>query len=346
MLTAYVRARRPDGAEVTIDLFELEAALEGGMPARYYFVPDSGRIITRFRDDDLDDLDEEEDETADNTEALEIDPIESRVRFQWMEDFAESVHSVTARSALGHALQVKRPFRSFKDALSEYPALRQQWFQFQAQKLKEEAISLIECFDCEVLEVVDPRPQTIIGSDAEPAERVPLTEEEYEWILRGASEIAAKGGRSQLSLLLKGSKSKAVLKYHLDSSPAYGKLSFLTVEEIENRIDQVIRKGVLVLHYLGGDLPLIVLSDSAWERVRPWANQQEATRAAAADDRTLNDILLSWRNRRREEQVYLIDAVASLDAEAARRLFQAWHQVAGKEMRAKLEERFVQRFVP
>lgn len=81
MLTAYVRARRPDGVEVTIDLFELEAALEGGMPARYYFVPDSGRIITRFRDDDLD---EEEDETADDTEALEIDPIESRVRFQWM----------------------------------------------------------------------------------------------------------------------------------------------------------------------------------------------------------------------------------------------------------------------
>jgi hypothetical protein len=335
MLTSYIRARRPDGTEITIDLFELEAALEGGMPARHYFLPDSGRIISRFRDDD------EDDEISDDTEVLEIDPIESRVRFRWMEDFAESVHSVTARSALGRALQVKRPFRSFKDALSEYPDLREQWFQFEAQQLKKAAISLIESFDWEVVEVVDPRPNKAITREVDPAERVPLTDEEHEWILRGASEIVAKGGRSQLSLLLKGSKSKAILKYHLDRSPAYGKLSFLTIEEIENRIDQVIRKGALAVQYFGGDLPLIVLSDSAWEHVRPWANQQEVARAAAADHRSLSEILLSWRNRRREEQIYLIDAVASLDQETARRLFQTWHRLAGKEMRGKLEERFL-----
>jgi hypothetical protein len=343
MPTSYIRARTPNGNEIIIDLLELEAALEGGMPARHYFLPDTGRIISHFRYDEVDDLGDlnGESEFPDDTEVLEVDPIENRIRFRWMEDFAESVHSVTARSALGHALQVKRPFRSFKDALLEYPDLREQWFQFAAQKLKEEAVSLIESFDWEVVEVVDARPKKAVTREVNPVERVPLTEEEHEWILRGASEIVAKGGRSQLSLLLKGSKSKAVLKYHLDRSPAYGKLSFLTIEEIENRIDQVIRKGALALHYFGGDLPLIVLSDSAWERVRPWANQQEATRAAAADDRTLNEILLSWRNRRRQEQIYLIDAVASLDSEAARRLFQAWHRVSGKEMRAKLEERFL-----
>src|SRR5215467_11664616 len=106
------------------------------------------------------------------------------------------------------------------------------------------------------MKVVDNRPvRAAAEQKIDPAEKLAPTKEEYEWILRGASEIAAKGGRSQLSLLLKGSKSKAVLKHHLERSPAYGKLSYLTIEEIENRIDHVIRKGALALHYFGGDLP-------------------------------------------------------------------------------------------
>jgi hypothetical protein len=190
-----------------------------------------------------------------------------------------------------------------------------------------------------VVEVVDSRPKLAVTKDVDPAKQLPLTDEEYEWILRGASEIAGKGGRSQLSLLIKGSKNKTLLKHHLERSPAYGKLSFLTIEEIENRIDQVIRKGALAVEYFGGDLPLIVLSDSAWEHVRPWANQQEAAKAAAADEHTLNEILLDWRNRRRQEQLYLIDTVSSLDGETACRVLQAWRQLAGKEVRAQIEAR-------
>src|SRR6266566_9355212 len=88
------------------------------------------------------------------------------------------------------------------------------------------------------------------------------------------------GGRTQLALLLKGSRNKSVLKHHLDHSPAYGKLSFLTIEEIQNRIDQVIRKNDLRVEFFG-DLPLIVLTDAAWERVMPWSNAQECSSASA-----------------------------------------------------------------
>jgi hypothetical protein len=43
--TCYIRVRRPDGRECTINLLDLETALEGieGMAA--YLMPDSGEII-------------------------------------------------------------------------------------------------------------------------------------------------------------------------------------------------------------------------------------------------------------------------------------------------------------
>jgi hypothetical protein len=335
-LSSYIRARRPDGTECNIDLFDLETALDGIAPGQAYFFPESGRIVFRNEDDDPYD-DEEEEDLDDLEEALSIDPIESRVRFRWMEDFVSSVPSVTAKSALIHALRIKRPFRSFKDALVEYPVLREQWFRFEAEKVTKEAIELIESFDWEVLQVVDPRPKKTVTEEVDPAEQIPLTEEEYEWIIRRASEIAAKGGRSQLSLLLKGSKNKTLLKHDLDQSAAYGKLSFLTIEEIENRIDQVIRKGDLVLEYFGGDLPLIVMTDETWNRVRPWATQQEIARAARADDRALSEILIKWRNRPRQEQLHLIDTLSSLPHDIARRILDPWCKFAGKEVRSKIE---------
>ena len=43
-MSSFIRARRPDDLELTINLIELEDALEGGAPGEYYFLPDSGRI--------------------------------------------------------------------------------------------------------------------------------------------------------------------------------------------------------------------------------------------------------------------------------------------------------------
>jgi hypothetical protein len=40
----------------------------------------------------------------------------------------------------------------------EFPLLRKKWFQFEALKIREESVSLLESLDFEILEVVDPRP--------------------------------------------------------------------------------------------------------------------------------------------------------------------------------------------
>ena len=76
-----------------------------------------------------------------------------------MEEFANSVQSITARFQLTEALRGQKPFRKFKDVLTEFPKMRELWFAFDQQKVKAAAIALIEDLGCEVLEVVDDRPE-------------------------------------------------------------------------------------------------------------------------------------------------------------------------------------------
>jgi hypothetical protein len=340
MSDAFIRVKRPDGSECTIDLIELETALNIELGGRYFFLPESGKILFRPSEDPFDEPDEEDEQHGipKNAEVVPLDPISSHERFRWMEDFIETVHSVTARRTLANALRQRKPFRHFEDALLQYPAVREQWFQFKNARVKQEAIALIESFDWEILEIIDHRLVQSVSIEVDPAERLQPTNEEREWILRGASEIAAKGGRSQLALLLKGSKDKKLLKHNLNHSPVYGKLSFLTIEEIENRIDHLIRKNELRVEYFG-DFPLILLTDSAWEHVRAWSNDLECRHAAEASGRASNEILLQWRNRPRPEQFHLVDALTSLDRESAQRILRAWRKIAGKEVGARIEEK-------
>jgi hypothetical protein len=83
-----------------VDLTELEEALDGFDFLEYYFVPATGRTVPVKIDedfDDLDDEDEEEQQIPEDAETLPIDRLNSRTKFKWMEEFANSVHSVTAR---------------------------------------------------------------------------------------------------------------------------------------------------------------------------------------------------------------------------------------------------------
>jgi predicted AAA+ superfamily ATPase len=111
----------------------------------------------------------------------------------------------------------------------------------------------------------------------------------------------------RLSLLELTPLLSKLLKHQLNHSPVYGKLSFLTIQEIEDRLDHLIRNDELRIEFFG-DLPLILLSDSAWDRVRPWSNDLECRQAAAAGERALNEMLFQWRNRPRHEQLHLLEA--------------------------------------
>jgi hypothetical protein len=340
---AFVRARKPDGSECTVDLTELENALDGGWPGQAYLVPDTGQILHSSSEfDDFGDEDADE-EIPDNV--LEVESIASHTKFRWMESFTDTVRSIPLQSALRRALRDRKPFRNFKDELMGYPSERQRWFQFEREQVKDEAVSFLESFDWDILEVVDERIAEIVAAHVDPEERVPITTEEHEWILRGAWRIALRGGRTQLGLLLKGSRNRNLLKHNLETFPAYGKLSFLTLEEIEKRIDRIIRKGDLQIEF-SGDLPVIRLTDQASTRVAAWANEYECREAAAADDKTLKMLLGDWRNRRKDRQVEMIEASACLTPEDRRKLLLEFSGVAGKDIRAVIEKTLSSQQVP
>jgi len=88
--------------------------------------------------------------------------------------------------------------------------------------------------------------------------------EEIRMILRGADDIIARGGRTLLCRILKGSKEEKVLELKLNQSPAYGYLHELSNEEILGKIDWLIEHNFLHYEYFGR-LPLLVYSPTGWE---------------------------------------------------------------------------------
>jgi hypothetical protein len=67
----------------------------------------------------------------DDPRYLWIEPIEAGESFRIMEDFVASVGDTKVAARLADALSRPKPFRRFKDALHEFPALRQTWFTFE-----------------------------------------------------------------------------------------------------------------------------------------------------------------------------------------------------------------------
>lgn len=182
MPNCYLRAKRPDGSECTVDLIELESAFDDDM-AEYFFDPESGRIVSHLKPDPFgyDDIEEDdEDEMSDNEsiekEWLPIDRIFSHERFEWMEEFITTVYPITAQTALRQALAQRKPFRNFKETLMGYPRVREQWFRFDDGKRREYAVDFIKSLDWEVMQVVDNRPaRAAAEQEIDPAEKLAPT---------------------------------------------------------------------------------------------------------------------------------------------------------------------------
>jgi hypothetical protein len=90
-----------------------------------------------------------------------------------------------------------------------------------------------------------------------------LPRDEIAAILRGADEMIGRGGRTQLSKLLKGSREAAVLEHGLDRSPSYGFYRALAIEDILHRVDWVIANGYLAVEY-AYRLPILTFTDRGW----------------------------------------------------------------------------------
>lgn len=102
-----------------------------------------------------------------------------------------------------------------------------------------------------------------VPAHIDPGDVQDLSEQEIRTILRGADDLIMSGGRSLLARVLKGSKQKAVLEKELDRSPVYGAMRELSIDEITQRIDWMIREGYLAIAY-DYRLPLLRYTDRGW----------------------------------------------------------------------------------
>jgi Uncharacterised protein family (UPF0158) len=66
-----------------------------------------------------------------NPRYLWIEPAQAKVSFRIVENFVASVGDTGAAERLADALSRPNPVRRFKDALLDFPALREDWFAFE-----------------------------------------------------------------------------------------------------------------------------------------------------------------------------------------------------------------------
>jgi hypothetical protein len=68
---------------------------------------------------------------------VHIEPIGSHEAFRIREAFVAALPEGEPASELASALAQRRPFRRFKDALCDWPDVREQWFRFHDARLRE-----------------------------------------------------------------------------------------------------------------------------------------------------------------------------------------------------------------
>jgi hypothetical protein len=116
-------------------LFVLE---DHGFERDHYLDIKTGEIITLTEFDDLSEGEELKDIIdADQERYLYIEPLDSQKSFNVMERFLDELPVETARNKLNAALMGYKPFRRFKDTLYDYPEIKEKWFLFHNQELKQ-----------------------------------------------------------------------------------------------------------------------------------------------------------------------------------------------------------------
>ncbi|HYG57788.1 MAG TPA: UPF0158 family protein [Symbiobacteriaceae bacterium] len=142
--------------KVAVDLDALEMALtDGGGEIMWYLDTKTGEVILSdelddeeaFEDEDLDLSDVELAEAAEEEELdryILIDPFPSRIEYQDMADFADTVSDKHLRDKLDVALDGKGAFRRFKNVLLDYPDVREQWFQFRDKRMHKRVLEWLQ----------------------------------------------------------------------------------------------------------------------------------------------------------------------------------------------------------
>ncbi|WP_406945544.1 RQC-minor-1 family DNA-binding protein [Halobacillus sp. SY10] len=166
----------------------------------------------------------------------------------------------------------------------------------------------------------------------------PLTHKEIKTILDTADWIIGRGGRSQLTKILKGSKEKKLLEFNLDESPGYGFYKNEKLEDVTKKINWMIKRDFLELQKFG-KLPLIVFTDRGWliqsyqyadKLVHEWEEWIE--KGKEKPDMTY------LRDRERQMILLMLEKIKESGNKAFIPYLQLWEEVDYKKVRAAIRK--------
>jgi superfamily II DNA helicase RecQ len=157
-------------------------------------------------------------------------------------------------------------------------------------------------------------------------------EKELEVILMGAdSIIPISGGRNYLTQLLKGSKSQVMKRNNAEESEHYGKLSNLTLKEIERRIDWMIVKEWLKLEQEWRQ-PHIRHTNKGWQRAKKlWVDK-----LIKLMENDIDAFLLKIRDIHHEIKYQILDRVQEKELTSLTPLLLRWKEIGVRKVRKRI----------
>ncbi len=110
----------------------------------FYLDSETGVVLL-----DSPDGDELPEDFGEDPRYIYIEPTESHLAYEAMQDFVDTLPEGRLADALQHALDGRKPFRQFKDALLDYPEARESWFRFKGDFEMRQAAAWCEEHDIE-----------------------------------------------------------------------------------------------------------------------------------------------------------------------------------------------------
>ncbi|GMA64928.1 UPF0158 family protein [Alicyclobacillus fastidiosus] len=106
---------------------------------------ETGEIIVRLDPVLTGERDEEWDEELEfNDRYIHVPKIDSDTAYHLMTEFASTVTSKVLGEALEEALHRRKPFRGFKDVISDFPEERNRWFEFEREAHQRAVLEWLE----------------------------------------------------------------------------------------------------------------------------------------------------------------------------------------------------------
>ncbi|MBW1841943.1 MAG: hypothetical protein JRI75_09140 [Deltaproteobacteria bacterium] len=103
-----------------------------GFASPHYINFQNGEIVSPDFDDGI-----SHEDVKDEERYLRIEPITSHEGYGIMQDFAVAEDSDEIRALLFDALERKKPFHNFKNAIAEYPDTQKKFYAYKDRRLKE-----------------------------------------------------------------------------------------------------------------------------------------------------------------------------------------------------------------